>query len=311
MAIVSPWLTAPRLVSEADAQRTSVIRREGFLSPHEIQQVHTAAAAVALAHGEEDLAKRQKCAPGSWKTVFLNQRLTEMLPDLAARLWDAVRTADRDHWGLLDEARQQISFRVCEYHTVLPNGGLPTTTHSDWGSLITMDILLSDTSTFEGGELRTREPDGRLTTHAFEAGDLLLFQSHKHHHVTPLTLGRRNVLVVEVWEGLPRCCPARCTDPWGPCECRYRQPPAPLYRRTDPAHFCRRSSSFGLGSGWRNEGYGAQYGAADADAAPAGQAAEAAAAVARRAAMQVAAHIAELEADEARAEWRLGDGKKL
>ena len=106
---------------------------------------------------------------------------------------------------------------------------------------------------------------------------------------------------------LPRRCPRRCTDPWGPCECRYRQPPAPLYRRTDPAHFCRSSSSFGLGSGWRNDGYGA----AVADAAPAGQAAEAAAAAARRAAMQVAAHIAELEADEARAEWRLGDGKKL
>ena len=164
-------------------------------------------------------------------------------------------------------------------------------------------LCLGGTSTFEGGELRTREPDGRLTTHAFEAGDLLLFQSHKHHHVTPIRVGRRNVLVVEVWEGLPRRCPRRCTDPWGPCECRYRQPPAPLYRRTDPAHFCRSSSSFGLGSGWRNDGYGA----AVADAAPAGQAAEAAAAAARRAAMQVAAHIAELEADEARAEWRLGD----
>ena len=31
---------------------------------------------------------------------------------------------------------------------------------------------------------------------------------------------------------------------------------------------------------------------------------------ARRAAMEVAAHIAELEADEARAEWRLSDGRQ-
>ena len=32
------------------------------------------------------------------------------------------------------------------------------------------------------------------------------------------------VLVVELWEGLPRTCPQRCTDPWGACYCRFESP---------------------------------------------------------------------------------------
>ena len=50
---------------------------------------------------------------------------------------------------------------------------------------------------------------------------MLVFPSHKFHCVAPVTAGRRNVLVCELWEGLPRPCPQRCTDPWGACYCRY------------------------------------------------------------------------------------------
>jgi len=303
--LLSPWLSAPRLVSDAAAQQSSVVRRESFLNPLEIQQIHEAAAIVAKAHGEEDLAKRQTCPPGGWKTVFLNHRLDIMLPELTSRLWDAVKTVDQQaDWGLLnDESRHRISFRVAEYHTVLPKGGLPITNHCDWGSLITMDMMLSDTADFEGGHFRTRASDGGLTTHAFEAGDLLVFQSHKQHHVTEVSAGRRNVLVIEVWEGLPRRCPRRCTDPFGPCDCQYRKPPAAVYRRTSAPNFCRRKSPFERALEQADD-----LEHSDLSGVSASRVAEACSA--RRAAMEVAAHIAELEADEARAEWRLSDGRQ-
>ena len=36
--------------------------------------------------------------------------------------------------------------------------------------------------------------------------------------VTPLTAGKRQVLVVELWQGEERDCPHRCVQHWGPCE---------------------------------------------------------------------------------------------
>jgi len=83
-----------------------------------------------------------------------------------------------------------------------------------------MDLMLSSTSDFEGGVFCTLEPDGSLTNHTFERGDLLIFLSHKYHSVTPVESGTRQVLVCELWEGLERRCPCRCDIPYGPCSCR-------------------------------------------------------------------------------------------
>jgi hypothetical protein len=47
-----------------------------------------------------------------------------------------------------------------------------------------MDLMLSSTSDFEGGVFCTLEPDGSLTNHTFERGDLLIFLSHKYASTT-------------------------------------------------------------------------------------------------------------------------------
>jgi hypothetical protein len=85
--------------------------------------------------------------------------------------------------------------------------------------------------------LQTLESDETVLTHHFEQGDLVLFHSHKYHSVTPVTRGTRRVCVLEIWEGLPRRCPRRCTDPWGPCTCQFAPKP-PVYRpREGSEHF--------------------------------------------------------------------------
>ena len=120
---------------------------------------------------------------------------------------------------MLDADRRQVALRCAEHHTVLRSGGLPIQQHYDHGSLITMDLMLSETSDFEGGTFRTLEPDGTLQARPFERGDLNVFLSHKYHCVDPVTSGRRQVFVCEWWEGLERRCRCRCTIPWGPCWC--------------------------------------------------------------------------------------------
>lgn len=221
----------PRLVPIVEAQRSSVVRVKGFLSEEDIQRIHKTASLVAETTETHDLHRRQGAPQGSWMTVFLNHRLELLLPDIHERMMEAAIEADREHWQLLDASRHELNLRVSEYHRVLPSGGIPMAKHHDYGSLLTMDLMLSEGGVdFEGGRFQTLESNGELKSHAFEQGDLLIFQSHKYHCVSEVTSGRRTVLVSELWEGLPRRCVKRCNTPWGPCVCEFGVPPQ-LYRR--------------------------------------------------------------------------------
>ena len=241
----SLWMRPPQLVPEQQAQLTAPVRIPEFLSRSDIQALFSAADMVrrklelAGKPGVHDLAHRQATAKGTWSTIFINHHLEELLPDLHNRLFTAAKEVDEVHWGLLQNRdSSHLSFRVAELHRVQPGGGLRTPKHIDYGSLITLDLMLSEPGVdFEGGALQTSEADGSMASHTFELGDLLLFQSHKYHSVAPVTLGTRSVCVLELWEGLPRRCPRRCTDPWGPCTCQFAPRP-PCYRiRDDRKHF--------------------------------------------------------------------------
>jgi hypothetical protein len=78
-------------------------------------------------------------------------------------------------------------------------------------------MLSSPGVDFQGGEFCTTGGDGAAVAHSFGRGDCLVFQSHRRHHVTPVTAGRRNVLILEFWKGEERHCGHRCTRHWGAC----------------------------------------------------------------------------------------------
>ena len=81
--------------------------------------------------------------------------------------------------------------------------------HTDAGSLVTCDVLLSDA--FEGGHLETPNAGGAPPTrHAFALGDALIFPSEKYHNVSRIEAGVRHVLIVEFWEGPDRRCAHYC-----------------------------------------------------------------------------------------------------
>ena len=189
---LSDRLYAPRLPEVDSAQHTSVVRLPGFASDAEIEALLAASATVQQTSGERLRSNGLK--DGSWRTVFLNHHLQHLLPEFHAKLWAAAQWVDTQHgWGVLDNERRQVALRCAEHHTVLRSGGLPIERHYDHGSLITMDIMLSHTSEFEGGTFRTLEPSGELAAHPFERGDLNVFLSHKYHCVDPVAGGTRQV----------------------------------------------------------------------------------------------------------------------
>ena len=133
-----------------------------------------------------------------------------------AKLIAAARDVDaRERWNLLS-TRDHVP-RVVEYHVVEPGGSLPHVDHYDAGSLVTIDVMLSDASDFEGAAFQTLEADGTLRPHAFDRGDAVIFQSHKPHCVSELRAGQRRVLGMELWEGEERQCAHRCEKHHGPC----------------------------------------------------------------------------------------------
>lgn len=220
------------LMAVQDAQRTRVIRLPRLLDDNEIQLLHE----VHAAH-ESHLGQRVKPASSqasSYKTgQFIDNALPEegvrvsylntagvferALPALRSKLIAAAFEADARHWHVLGGATHDVVPRCAEYHVSNPPGGLPYPDHFDEGSLLTIDVMLSENGAFDGGQFCTLEADGTLTAHPFQKGDALVWVSHKPHCVEPLTRGQRRVLVMELWEGRERHCGHRCETHWGAC----------------------------------------------------------------------------------------------
>ena len=210
---------------EPTAQRTQAIRLRGLLSPEDIEAVHRAGATIAQAQPDATIDRSAWGQPeGTWRVTFLNTdgAFEAALPELYARIRDAALDVDRAHWNVT-AGIEHVNYRVAEYHTMrsrlddgkVTEGGLHTQRHCDHGSLITIDILLTDPSEIEGGVLQTLEADGELRSHEWARGDALVFLSHKYHSVSTLTRGTRQVMVCELWQGTENLRPTRDeTERW-------------------------------------------------------------------------------------------------
>jgi len=201
-----------------DAQKSQVQFIRNFLSEEEIE---TLKKTVFKMQEDGFPGVVNKTTPGkpwlqtTWKTTYLhtNGAFKERLPWLEQRLWEAVRSVDRSaNWDLLPQhGAHGLTFRTAEFHEYWPGGQLSQRQHYDSGSIITMDVMLSDPKEdFQGGKFVTPESDGRILQHDFGKGDAAFFLSHKYHNIRPVSAGKRMVLVVEVWSGPERVCPHRC-----------------------------------------------------------------------------------------------------
>jgi hypothetical protein len=202
----------------AQAQCTEAVRVEKVFSPKDIRKLLKAHAIVREDCGV--VLKKHGEGAQNWSTTFLHTDgiFGAKFPKLRQKILDTAAAVDAAQgWGLLSSAPAPPALRCVELHTVGPGGALPEQKHYDHGSLVTVDIMLSPTTDFEGGTLSTLEADGTLLPHAFERGEATVFVSHKYHCVAPVTAGTRQVLVAEIWAGRERGCAHRCEQHEGEC----------------------------------------------------------------------------------------------
>jgi hypothetical protein len=236
----------------AAAQRTRVRKCTGFLSRSEVRllvrrlraldlQPYTSCAADVAADGAPIHTTTYVQTGGLFARRFprLRRRIIALAADACAR----------EGWGW--DLRTVGRVRCAEYHEYRPGAALEEEDHHDEGSLASeatarrarraraahappassltrhapspraraaaVDILLEEAE--RGGAFQTVEPGGGPRTHAFRAGDALVFCASKYHRVSRVEAGRRRVLIVELWSGEERHCGHRCPCPEG--ECRF------------------------------------------------------------------------------------------
>jgi hypothetical protein len=192
------------------------VRVEGFLGEAELSQIQ-AAAAWAKRNGAGYLCRDDDGTPvglgeGCWQTLYLHTDgiVFDRLPELCDKIVERVKAVDRSEGWTKCEFDRRANLRTVEYHEYFARGELSHLKHTDAGSLITCDIMLCDEGEFEGGDFQTLEADGSLLRHALRKGDMLVFDSDKYHGVRAVRGGRRNVLILEVWDGPRRTCAHRC-----------------------------------------------------------------------------------------------------
>lgn len=218
MPVVAPTGCAPvypqHKYSELSvAQQTSVSRTPTVLDKQEIASLRSACRAAR----DRGLAVQHLTDTGHHRTTYLHACTADVPAAILQKLICCMEQADRRDWKLLPVCGEYAA-RCVEYHEYSDGAGLEEEEHHDRGSYITLDLMLSDSRAFEGGEFCTLEVDGTLQTHAFEQGDALVFVSHKFHCVRPVRAGTREVLIIELWSGPQRSCPHRCLDPQGVCD---------------------------------------------------------------------------------------------
>jgi len=107
------------------------------------------------------------------------------------------------------QRQHALGFRCVEHISYPPGVGLEE--HEDEDSTYTISVLLSDASEYDGGHF-VLLGDTRVAE-AFAPGDALVFDSMRAHKVTPVTAGRRRVLVVELWPFPDGAVPTRVAVP--------------------------------------------------------------------------------------------------
>ncbi|KAJ1627001.1 hypothetical protein T492DRAFT_596211 [Pavlovales sp. CCMP2436] len=194
-------------VPDAEAEASEVLKIDGLLSAEEVRAVlactSEADPSAVFDRSSWSAHLADEAREPHWQVVFLqaDHVLQRRLPLIARKLRDAALSADAAHWNATLGLGSQLGIRCAELHRQSRGGGLPDPEHRDHGSLITIDVMLSDIGSFEGGSFTTFDADGRRVHHNFPTGSALVFLSLKRHGVTPITAGERRVLVVEFWQG--------------------------------------------------------------------------------------------------------------
>ncbi|KAG8457606.1 hypothetical protein KFE25_002270 [Diacronema lutheri] len=201
--------TPLHVVSDERAQASEVVALEGLLTEADVHHILELAERTATSDPTAVFDRSSWSGAHArdphWRVTFLqaNHVLQRKLPEIARKLTAAVRAVDAaQRWNATSGIKTaHLGIRCAEVHAQTRGGGLPDPEHRDHGSLVTVDVMLSDAGAFEGGHFSTFDAAGARVRHEFGRGTALVFLSLKRHGVTPVLSGRRQVLVLEFWQG--------------------------------------------------------------------------------------------------------------
>ncbi|KAJ1452117.1 hypothetical protein M885DRAFT_620269 [Pelagophyceae sp. CCMP2097] len=211
----------PECIDLAAAQLTPVVRISQLLTAADVAAVHALGLEVKKSCGSVVRQTDDVSNTAIWRTTYLStdSHFQKRLPALFDKIVAAALDVDARVFGLAAVA--PLRCRVVEYHDVRAGGALAQADHYDSGSVLTIDVMLVDKGAFEGGDFLAQpvlNADGSPAARAFEnAGDAVVFVSHKMHNVAAVTRGRRRVLIIELWRGDERTCAHRCQLADGHC----------------------------------------------------------------------------------------------
>lgn len=248
--------SCPPRLTLAQAEGTEPVLLRNFLSDEEVAQLFEVANSMPLLDGAAGSAGGGATAASSTKHdvtysashVALNlhrdHHFERCCPELSSKISKGMQDFAIAENALRAGAfyvrpEDKFNVRCVELHTYTEGGGVLMDKHRDYGSVLTLSILLTEPAGeqeqaegkqvaangetanaagkmdaaieeawpgcmqrggFEGGELITWR-DSAAVVHRMRRGDALLFHSEKVHNVALVTSGRRNSLVVELWEG--------------------------------------------------------------------------------------------------------------
>ena len=150
----------------AAAQRSVVQALPALLNASDVATVLSLGAEMAG-------AKQWKHADRSSSVTFLHSddRFASQCPKVAEKVQSAAVAAERSLYPQ-NGARLPLRVRCAELHVYGVGGGLSDVEHYDSGSVITVDVRLSEAGGFGGGSFDTTDADGGVVTHALaRAGD--------------------------------------------------------------------------------------------------------------------------------------------
>lgn len=182
-------------------EATTAVVLPKFLDEAEVSEVYAAAKAFQheRAEGESTFSRSHRCF-----NLHSDGWFAAIYPELSAKIVEGMRSNAPDKWSQYFE-EGELRTRCVEFHTYVPGGGLMEVAHRDFGSTLTMSILLSAAAEMGGGHFITWKSSRRdrmpVVHDAMVRGDALLFASEKIHNVSPITRGVRNSLVIELWTG--------------------------------------------------------------------------------------------------------------
>lgn len=178
---------------------------EGFLTPEEIsfilaqpEWLQTEEATVGKYGGDYEKNEKIRCTRVGW--IF---NKPEMLP-----IWNKLASA------VAEVNRRYFHFDLTGFHEPMQLGiySAQDNGHYNWHvdigvndtgvpRKLSMSLLLSDPSEFEGGEFQVKTPNDEILSLEQAKGKAWFFPSYTTHRVTPVTKGIRRSLVL--WVGGP------------------------------------------------------------------------------------------------------------